>query len=314
MGRGNGFMARVRTEAGPIACWASAGLVVFVSAVIVVTLFVKGVGVLNIEFFTTDPIPSYDEALSGGILAPAAGSLLLAVLSLSVVVLPALGAAIYLAEYMDEMRRTTKSVRLGLEVLAGVPDAVFGIWGLALFSMPIFIGLSSAADIDPSAAFGRSFIIGAIVMAVMVLSFVIKIMEESIRSVPDSLRQGAAALGLTKWRTIRKVILPTAAPGLITAMILGLGQIIGSTAIVWLAVGGSMNMSGAEQWWLPQYWWDTITGTGSTLTTFVYFSSPAGEGNAPNKAYGAALVLILIILGLNMLVAMIGKTRKITTE
>jgi phosphate transport system permease protein len=212
---------------------------------------------------------------------------------------------------MDETKLGTKVIRLGLEVLAGVPSVVFGIWGLAFFSNRLFTFLSSSSDADPTLAFGRSFIIGSLVMAVHVLPFVVKVMEESLRSVPTRLREAAAALGLTKWRTIRRVVLPTAAPGLITALVLGLGLVIGDTAIVWLTVGGTMSMSGAEQWWLPQNWWDVLTGTGSTLTTFVYYSSPAGEGNSPGKAYAAALVLVLMIIGINALIATLGKSRTV---
>jgi phosphate transport system permease protein len=302
---------RLGETAAYVACWVSAALAVLAAGTIVAVLVFRGVEALSVEFFLTDPLPSFEESLSGGARAPMVGSLLLALLSLAAVVIPSLASAIYLAEYMDETKLGTKVIRLGLEVLAGVPSVVFGIWGLAFFSNRLFTFLSSSSDADPTLAFGRSFIIGSLVMAVHVLPFVVKVMEESLRSVPTRLREAAAALGLTKWRTIRRVVLPTAAPGLITALVLGLGLVIGDTAIVWLTVGGTMSMSGAEQWWLPQNWWDVLTGTGSTLTTFVYYSSPAGEGNSPGKAYAAALVLVLMIIGINALIATLGKSRTV---
>lgn len=184
------------------------------------------------------------------------------------------------------------------------------MFGLALFSAPWLAFLSSKADgVEITAAFGRSFFVAAVVMAVHIMPFVIKVMEESIRSVPKSYREGAHALGMTKWRTIRKVVLPAAAPGLVTATILGMGLIAGDTAIVWLTLGGTIVMTGADQWWLPWNWIAALRGTGSTLTTFVYFSSPAGDGNAPEKAYGAAFLLMMIVLALNGLVALFGRNR-----
>jgi phosphate transport system permease protein len=305
---------RLRSRLGTALCWVSAAVVLAVCALIIVTMAVRGLPALSADFFATDPQPSFEEALSGGIRTPLAGTLILATLGLAAVVLPALGAAVYLAEYMDESKPLTRAIRFGLEVLAGVPSVVFGIWGLAVFSLPVFTFLSDSADGDVASAFGRSFLVGAVVMAVHILPFVIKVMEEAVRAVPAALREAGAALGFTKWRTIRRIVLPTAAPGLVTAMVLGLGLIVGDTAIVWLTVGGTMTMSGADQWWLPHNWLALMKGTGSTLTTFIYYSSPAGEGNAPGKAYGAALVLLGIVVGLNMLVAWIGKSRTVKTQ
>jgi phosphate transport system permease protein len=208
----------------------------------------------------------------------------------------------------------TRYVRLGLEVLAGVPSVVFGMFGLALFSVPVLAFMSSKASADAASAFGRSFAIGAVIMALHILPFVTKAMEEALHSVPQSYRTGAAALGLTKWRTTRKVVVPAAAPGIVTAVILGLGLIIGDTAIVWLTVGGTMQMSGSDTWWLPWHWLATIFGTGSTLTTYIFFNSPAGEGNAPQQAYAAAVVLIAIVLVLNLAIAFIGRSRTIKSS
>lgn len=305
---------RVRSNVWIALCWASAGVVFAACAAIVVSMAVRGIGALDLAFFTTDPLPSFEEALAGGIRTPIVGSVLLAVLGIGAVFLPALGAAIYLAEYMDEQRLGTRAIRLGLEVLAGVPSVVFGIWGLAVFSLPVFAFLSDSAGGEAASAFGRSFLVGAIVMAVHILPFVVKVMEESIRSVPRALREAGHALGLTKWRTIRRIVLPTAAPGLVTAIVLGLGLIVGDTAIVWLTVGGTMTMSGADAWWLPHNWLAVLKGTGSTLTTFIFYSSPAGEGNAPGKAYGAAVVLLALVVALNALVAWVGRQRTIKTD
>jgi phosphate transport system permease protein len=223
---------------------------------------------------------------------------------------PALGTSIYLAEYMNEDWPLTRAIRYGLEVLAGVPSVVFGMFGLAMFSVPFLSFLSAKAGGAATSALGRSFIIGSLIFALHIIPFCVKVMEEAIRGVPDSYRSGAAALGMTRWRTVRKVILPAATPGLVTAVVLGLGIIVGDTAIVILSVGASVEVSGATQWWLPWNWLATLLGGGPTLTTFIFNMSPAGEYNSPALAYGAALVLIVIILLLNVVIALIGRTKQ----
>ncbi|MCL2812962.1 MAG: ABC transporter permease subunit [Oscillospiraceae bacterium] len=156
-------------------------------------------------------------------------------------------------------------------------------------------------------SYGRSFLVCGITMAVMILPFVIKSMEEALKSVPASYIDGALALGATKWRTIYKIVLRTARDGLITGVILGMGRIIGDTAIVWLTLGGSIRMTGAQPWYAIENLMSTLRNSGSTLTTYIYYTSPAGEGNQFDVAFGAALVLIGIIILLNIIATVIGK-------
>ena len=156
-------------------------------------------------------------------------------------------------------------------------------------------------------AYGRSFLVSGITMAVMILPFVIKSMEEAIKAVPVSYIDAAYALGASKWRTISKVVLRAAGEGLLTGVILGMGRIIGDTAIVWLTLGGSIRMTGNQPWFSPDNWLSTLQNVGGTLTTYIYYSSPAGEGNQYDVAFGAAIVLIVIIVFLNILAAVIGK-------
>lgn len=308
---GSTLPRRIAAFLGPVFAWLCAAVVVAVCLFGVVYLFVKGSSVISLDFVLDETTSSFDESDSGGIRSPIGGTFILATLGLVLTIPIALATAIYLAEYLPEDSLLARGSRLGLEVLAGVPSIVFGMWGLALFSMRQFAFLSSSAEgAGSQAAFGRSFLVGSIVMAVHILPFVVKVMEENIRAVPSSYRAAAAAIGMTKWRAIRTVVLPAARPGLITAVILGLGLIIGDTAIVTLTVGASMTMTGAEQWWLPQNWMSTLLNTGSTLTTFVYHQSPAGEGNAPTKAFGAAFLLVVIVLVLNFVVAYIGRPKR----
>jgi phosphate transport system permease protein len=283
---------------GHTLAWGAA-FVVFASCLgILGYLFVKGISAVNWEFLTTDPSPSIEEGAGGGVRVPMVGTFLLVILSMLATVPVAIAASVYLAEYMDETKRLTRVIRVGLEVLASVPSVVFGMFGLAVFTLPVFVFLSAGGGENATAAFGRSFIVAAIIMGVHVLPFIVKVCEEAIHSVPLSFRQGAAALGLTKWRAVRKVVLPAAGPGIATGVVLGMGLAAGDTAIVWLTLGGTMTMA-SDQWWNPQNFMTVLKGTGSTLTTFTYFNSPAGEGNSEGLAFGAALVLIAVVLALN---------------
>lgn len=302
---------RVRTVLGPLLCGVATLIVVAACVFIIGYLFQQGWHALTWKFLNTDPQASLTEGQAGGIRIPIAGTFILVALSTLFSLPIAVGAAVYLAEYLNEHRPMTKGIRLGLEVLAGVPSVVFGMFGIAMFSRHFFTFLSSQGAEGSQAAFGRSFLVASVVMAIHVLPFVIKTAEEAIRSIPRSYRDGAAALGLAKWRTIRKVVLPSATPGIATGVILGMGLAAGDTAIVWLALGGTISFA-SDKWWLVQNWLDVLRGPGATLTTFIYFNSPAGEGNSTALAFGAAAVLVLVVLVLNliaMLLARLGGAR-----
>lgn len=270
-------------------------------------LVVRGWTTLNLQFLTTDPQPSLVEELTGGILTPIVGTALLTSLGTALAFPWAFGSAVYLAEYARQ-GWLTQIVRTGIEVLAGLPTVVFGLFALALFSHSSLAFFSSMVEgVEGGRAFGRSFLVCAVAMAIMVLPYAVNAMEEAFRAVPQGFKEAAYALGLTKWRTIRKVVIPAAMPGIITGVILTIGRIAGDTAIVWLCLGGSMTLTGPQPWWHPQNWLETLRNTGSTLTTYIYYSSPAGEGNSPTKAFGAGLVLMFMVLALNLIVDYTGR-------
>jgi phosphate transport system permease protein len=284
---------------GIVLCWIASVLVAAVCVFIIGYLLVQGWHSITWKFLTTDPVASLAENQSGGVRAPMAGTAILVLFSVLLTLPLAVGAAIYLAEYMDERWWLTRLVRIGLETLASVPSVVFGMFGLAVFTMGFFKFMSAAGAEGSNAAYGRSYFVASIVMAVHILPFVIKVAEEAIRNIPASLRQGALALGMTKWRTIRQVVLPAARSGIATAAVLGMGLAAGDTAIVALTLGGSMSMA-VDKWWQPANWMPLLKGAGSTLTVYTYFNSPAGEGNSPGAAFGAAFLLILIVLVFNL--------------
>jgi phosphate transport system permease protein len=106
---------------------------------------------------------------------------------------------------------------------------------------------------------------------------------------------------------VTQIALRCARPGIVTGTVLGMGRIVGDTAIVWFALGGTLRMTGVQPWYLPENWLSTLKNTGSTLTTYIYYSSPAGEGNSFDTAFGASFVLICIIVLLNAAAALVGR-------
>ncbi len=301
--------ARPLSLVGPAFAWLAAGVVAAACVFIIVYIVKEGLSHVDWTFLSSDPDPSPASGEGGGVRIPIVGTAFLVFITTLLTFPIALGASVYLAEYMDERRPLTKAIRLGLEVLAGVPSVVFGMFGVAMFSHGIFTFMSSSGAEGSDVAFGRSFLVAGVVMAIHVLPFVIKAMEEAIRAVPVSYRQGAAALGVTKWRALQRVVLPAASPGIATGVILGMGLAAGDTAIVWLTLGGTMNMA-VDAWWQLSSAVEVLRGTGSTLTTFIYFSSPAGEGNAPELAYAGAMVLLVLLVSLNAVATFLGRKRR----
>jgi len=308
------FNLRRKNLLGHGLCWFSGVLTLAVCLLIILFMIIKGVDSLSWRFLIEDPRPSLDEALSGGIFTPIIGTILLVVMGTLFALPWALATAIYLSEYADD-NHWTNTLRTGIDVLSGVPTIVFAIFGLSIFTFPgLSIFSTMVEGVDNAKAFGRSFFVSSITMAMMILPFVIKSIEEAIRTVPESYKAAAYALGVSKWRTISKVVLPAAMAGIITGVVLGIGRIAGDTAIVWLCLGGSMGFTGPQPWWEPQNWLSTLQNTGSTLTSYIYYSSPAGEGNSPNKAFGAGLVLIIIILALNTVVDYLSRFTRLKED
>lgn len=306
------LQSKQRNNLGPLFCWIAGILAFLICVAIIGYLFAKGFQAINLSFLTQDPAPSLDVNLSGGIRTPVVGTILLTIIGIFIALPWSLATAVYLAEYAPDSRMISL-LRSGIEVLAGVPTIIYAIFGLAVFTLPGMGFLSTYAEgVEGARAFGRSFFASGITMAIMVLPFITKSAEEAIKAVPNSFREAALSLGVSKWRMISRVVLPVARPGIVTGTVLAIGRIAGDTAIVWLTLGGSMNMTGTQPWWQPQNWLSALKNTGSTLTTYIYYSSPAGEGNSAVKAFGASFVLILIILTLNFLVDFIS--RKTTKE
>lgn len=192
------------------------------------------------------------------------------------------GAGIYLAEYAPN-NKITDIIRLSTESLASVPSIVLG-----LFGMIIFVNLMGL---------GFTILGGAATLALLNLPILVRVTEDSLRSVPVSYREASLALGATMWQTLRKVVLPTALPGLVTGTTLVAGRALGETAILIFTAG--MNVS--------RYLFDTnLTAPGETLAVhlFALKSNPLPGTNADQIADGTAALLVLMVLVFNFLLAL----------
>lgn len=306
---------RLRDYAGFVLSWLASSLTIAACGGIVLYLFINGFKEISWEFLTNEPASSFTSPTSGGISTPIIGTLVLTFIGIIVAFPWALATAIYLGEYARK-NGFSSILRVGIDVLAGVPTIVIAIFGSAIFSSPKLGFLSSMVvnGSETSKAFGRSFLVSGITMAVMVLPFIIKTCEEALKAVPDTYREASLAMGASKWYTVTKIVLPSANNGIITSIILGMGRIIGDTAIVWLTLGGTLQMTGIQPWWKPENLMSTLRNTGSTLTSYIYYTSPAGEGNMTSKAFGASFVLIVIIILLNVFTNLITKSKRIKEE
>jgi phosphate transport system permease protein len=276
-------------------CWATGIGLCVIAVAIVVFMFVKGISYLRPSLFVQSPAPSLHQSQSGGFLDPIIGTFIITAVGIAI----AAPTGIALAAWISEYRRPpqlARAVESAIEVIAGVPSVVLAIFGLLVFSQGFLGFLSQHAS--NGAVYGRSFFAAGIVMAILALPLIVGSTREALLQIPDHMREASYALGKTRATTIRRVLLPAIRPGIASGVVLGMGRIIGDTAIITILLGVTLRTEGVGG--VPVI--STLRGTGSTLTSFVYNNSPAGEGAAPQKAYAAAFVLLTVVLGLNALV------------
>jgi len=237
--------------------------------IIVFIIFLKGIKHFNLEFLLTFP---EDMGRHGGIFPSIVGTILLVLLSLLIATPLGVGTAIFLTEYTRETK-FTKIIRFGVESLAGIPSIIYGLFGFIFFVIKLKMGWSLLA--------------GALTLTIMILPTIIRTSEEAIKAVPKNFRMVSYSLGATKWETTTKVVIPSAAPGILTGIMLSVGRAMGETAAVIFTMGSSLR--------LPTSLFD------SGRTMAVHFYILAREGISMEKAYATALVLVLSILCINIL-------------
>jgi len=247
-------------------------------------VFVKGFPAINMEFLTTRPAGGFDG--EGGISTTIVTTVYLVIFTLAIAAPLGIGAAIYFVEYANEgqarnkiVRWLIKAARTGVEILAGVPSIIFGLFGFAIFVSYLKLGFSLLS--------------AGLSGACLVLPVIIRTTEEALLAVPESYREGSLGLGATKWQTVTGVVLPAAIPGIVTGIVLSVGRIISETAIFWVTLGGSYR--------LPQ----NLMSSGRTLALHVYML--ATETRAFDKAMGTSAILIIIIIILNLAINLSSK-------
>ncbi|MBQ8519089.1 MAG: phosphate ABC transporter permease PstA [Agathobacter sp.] len=258
-----------------------AGISVLLIVGIIIYVFVKGFSQINWEFLTTTTsILKGTVGIAGNIL----NTVYIVVLTMLLVTPIGVGAAIYLNEYAKPVR-LVRIIELATETLSGIPSIIFGMFGMMFFGTTL--GLK------------YSILTGTLTLTLMVLPLITRNTQEALKTVPDSYRHGAVALGAGKWYTIRTILLPSAMPGIITGVILAVGRIVGESAALLYTAGSSDLLPATAKAYLGK-----ILQPGGTLTIKLYLSAQDGEFDV---AFGIALVLLVIVLVINMGTKFIAK-------
>ena len=180
------------------------------------------------------------------------------------------GAAVYLVEYAKKGSRLVRLVRLATETLSGIPSIVYGLFGMLLFNNRLHLGYSLVS--------------GSLTLAIMILPLILRTTEEALLSVPDTYREGSFGLGAGKLRTVMSIVLPAAAPGILSGVILAIGRIVGETAALMYTSGTVAKIAG-------------LGDSGITLALHMY--KQASEGLYTEEAYATSVVLLLLVLLIN---------------
>lgn len=272
-----------------------------IAAAIVIYMGYRGLQYLRPSLLVSRPSISTSQNSSGGFLDPLLGTALLTLIGIVLAVPLAVGSAVWIAEY-GRPTWLARAVESSIEIVAGTPDIVIAIFGLAIFQLRLFAPFSFTAE--SGGVFGRSFIAAGAMMSLIALPPLFTATRDGLQAVPAHMREAAFALGKTRIATIRRVLLPSVRSNVATGVTLGVSRIIGDTAIVVLLLGETLRFG--PQGSVPGL--NILRGTGASLTSYIYDNSPAGEGAAPQKAYAAAFVLILFVLILNLIVERIGRS------
>jgi phosphate transport system permease protein len=247
----------------------AAVIVLTILVIILGYIIINGFPAISWEFLTQPP---KDLGRAGGIFPAIVGTLCLVAGAIFIALPLGVGAAIYLVEYTRE-GRITRLIRTGVDLLNGTPSIVFGLFGFACIVLYLKIGVSLLA--------------GQITLALMIVPTVIRTTEESLKNIPQSLREGSLALGATRWQTIRRVVLPPAIPGIVTGGILSIGRAAGETApIMFTAVVFSSRF-------LPASEFQPVMALPYHL--FILATNVPG---ASTNQYGTALVLLALVVGM----------------
>lgn len=241
---------------------------------LILYILVNGIPYINADLF------SWNYTSENCSVIPAAiNTVIMAAISLLLAVPFGIGSAIYLVEYAKKGNKLVKVIRVTAETLTGIPSIVYGLFGMLFFVKAL--------------GWGLCLLSGAATMAIMILPLIMRTTEEALKSVPDSFREGSFGLGAGKLRTVFRIILPSAVPGILSGVILGIGRIVGETAALMYTAGTIAEIPA------------NVMGSGRTLALHMYVLSC--EGLHINQAYATAVVLLLIVLVINAVSSFIAK-------
>ena len=268
------------------ACVRSSALIITLAlGGIIFYILYNGIAVINWDFITKPPT---DAMTKGGIMPAILGTLYLTLGAIAIGVPLGIASAIYLTEYAKE-GRVIRLIKIGINCLAGVPSVVFGLFGLGFFV--IFL------------KFGSSILAGSLTLGFLILPTIIGASEEALKSVPQTFREASLSLGVSKWQTIFRIVLPNALPGILTGSILGIGRAAGETAPIMFTAAAFFTAK------LPSSIFDEVMA----LPYHIYVLATAGtniEATRPIQ-YGTVLVLVAVVLGIDLIAIVIrGYMRK----
>jgi phosphate transport system permease protein len=267
------------------AVWAAFVLAVTPLILIIWLTVRRGIGTISSKFLTVSMFRVDTDEAGGGIYHAIVGTLEQALLATVIAAPLGILAAIYLVEY-GAGRRFARAVSFFVDVMTGVPSIVAGLF---IYTVWILIF-----------GFSKSGFAGSLALLILMLPVTIRSSEEMLKLVPAELREAAYALGVPKWRTILRVVLPTALAGIVTGVMLGVARIMGETAPLLLLVGINEKING-----------NPFKGTQEALPTFIFeqFQQATGNADAPaaHRAWGAALALIVLIGLLNAIARLVAR-------
>lgn len=280
-------------------CWALGILFCLIAVAIVVYLLVQGIKYLRPSMLVTPASAGFDQSQSGGFSDALIGTLIVGTMGMTLALPVGVGIAVWLVEYgrPTALARVTEST---IEAIAGIPSIVLALFGTVIFSSTALGFLSRTSE---GVVFGRSFFAASGMLSLVALPLVVASTREGLQAIPQHVREASYAVGKTRAATTRRILLPTARPQVATGAMLGLGRIIGDTAIIVVLLGATQNFAPVGGTFPLNY----LRGAGTTLTNFVYEASPTGNLNQPEKAYAAAFVLLLMVLALNAAVDVIHR-------
>jgi phosphate transport system permease protein len=270
-----------------------------IAAAIVIYFLVQGLKYLRPDMLWTRPHQGFTQSQTGGLQDPLLGTLLVGAMGMAIALPVGVAIAVWLSEY-GRPSALARVVESTVEAIAGTPSIVLALFGTLIFSNTALGFLTRTSE---GVVFGRSFFAAGAMLSLVALPLVVGSTREGLQAIPQHIREASYAAGKTKAATTRRILLPACRPQVATGAMLGLGRIIGDTAIIVVLLAATLNFETVGS--VPIL--DVLKGTGGTLTSYVYQASPTGELDQPEKAYAAATILLLMVLLLNAAVDVVHR-------